>query len=107
MYEKPEVEIFLVKPVKPFIDIEIINSFFRIFDDSVKEEDLIWHKDKFSRALEIKKSRGWKLQIDNELPVNLEENQIYLVPQLVHHRLIKGEGQLIMRINELRNKWKN
>jgi hypothetical protein len=40
----------------------------------------------------------WMIQIDNELPKSIEENTF--IPKEVWHRLIKGSGDLIVKILE-------
>ena len=39
-------------------------------------------------------SSGWKLQMDNELPVLLDEGTTYNIPAYEFHRVIKGSGTL-------------
>ena len=40
------------------------------------------------------------LQIDNKVPVKLIEGNIYKIPARVYHRVIKGDGDLIVNITE-------
>ena len=44
--------------------------------------------------IKVVESTGWKLQMDNELPVLLEEGTIYNIPAYEFHRVIKGTGTL-------------
>jgi hypothetical protein len=43
---------------------------------------------------------GWKLQLDNMLPVELKREKIYTIPMMEYHRLIKGTGKLVVKIWE-------
>ena len=74
-------------------------SFTRVFDDNVDESELVWHRDTRDRIIEVVQNTGWKIQFDNELPVDI--NSVKEIPRMVYHRLIKGEGNLILDIIEL------
>ena len=43
--------------------------------------------------MKVIESNGWKLQMDDELPILLEEGTIYNIPAYEFHRIIKGEAQ--------------
>jgi len=85
---------------KPYKQIHLEEYILREFDESVDESELIWHRDKKDRTIRVKGGQGWQLQLDNELPVELVENQIYTIRKEVYHRLIKGEDNLLIEIYE-------
>ena len=68
--------------------------FLREFREDVDSQELIWHQDREDRVVKVIESAGWKLQMDNELPVLLEEGTIYNIPAYEFHRVIKGTGTL-------------
>lgn len=70
------------------------NSFLREFRSSVDSEELVWHQDREDRVVKVVESGGWMLQMDNDLPVLLEEGESYNIPSLSFHRVIKGSGDL-------------
>ena len=79
----------------PFEEREIGYGFFlREFRDAVDSLELIWHRDSEDRVIKVVESTGWKLQMDNELPVLLEEGATYNIPAYEFHRVIKGNGTL-------------
>lgn len=82
----------------PFEDI--INDSIRIrtFQSSVDADELKWHYDNEDRKIEVLKSEGWMLQMDDELPKPLIEGEFYYIPKGVYHRAIKGSGDLIVKI---------
>ena len=86
---------------KPYIDEIRADHIIRAFDKQVKEEQLIWHKDKKDRYILAVSGEGWKLQIDNQLPVELKSDKIYPIPKETYHRLVKGNGDLILKIKEI------
>ena len=87
--------------VNPYQDVKIKGGFVRTFDENVREDTLIWHRDKRDRKIEVLECDGWKFQKDNTLPVELKENKTYEVNAMEYHRLIKGNGKLKLRIKEL------
>ena len=85
----------------PFEEKQIAeNVFLRYFDHNVLSEELIWHRDKRSRTVHVLSGNGWKLQLDDELPTNLEIGKQYFIIKNSYHRLIKGENNLVIRIEE-------
>ena len=88
---------------KPFDDFEksIADRIFtRVFKEDVKQEQLIWHKDKKDRIVKVVYGIGWKLQHDNQLPTKLEIGQNYHINKEQFHRLHKGDSELKLEIKE-------
>lgn len=76
------------------------NHFVRVFSENVKEEELVWHRDKQNRIVSVIKGKGWKLQMDNELPEELVKGKTYIINKMDYHRIIKGQGDLVLDIEE-------
>jgi quercetin dioxygenase-like cupin family protein len=72
----------------------INNAWVRVFDNP-DSQNLVWHRDKKSRAVKVLSGNGWFLQIDNELPIELQQGKIYFIPALVFHRLINTEKSVL------------
>ena len=72
----------------------------REFKQSVDSEELIWHRDKKNGVVEVIQSQDWMIQLDNELPIRLEEGKKYFIPKEVYHRVHKGDGDLVVKIYE-------
>jgi hypothetical protein len=72
----------------------------RVFNESVDNHELKWHRDENDRIVKVIKSNGWKFQIDNQLPITLKEGSTFKIPSGVFHRVIKGGGDLIIKIKE-------
>lgn len=68
----------------------------RVFSKSVPGYKLLWHRDKEDRIVKSIEQTDWKVQLDNELPKSLN-NEIF-IPKGVYHRVIKGTGDLQIRI---------
>ena len=85
--------------IKPYEDV-ILNSNVkeRTFEENVTDVELLWHRDREDRTIEVIEGNNWKLQLDDELPVILEKNQKYFIPVGVYHRAIKGDGKLRIKI---------
>jgi len=67
----------------------------RAFAETVDQMDLVWHRDPEDRAIQVIGTTDWKIQLDNELPRDVDGVHI---PAGVWHRLIKGTGQLNINI---------
>ena len=79
----------------PFVEKKVGDRLFlREFREDVDSQELVWHQDREDRVIKVVESTGWKLQMDNELPVLLEEGTIYNIPAYEFHRVIKGTGTL-------------
>lgn len=72
----------------------------RTFSEDVESEELIWHRDKYKREITILEGEGWELQLDNRLPEELVKGKIYTIPAMEYHRVIKGSGDLVIKIWE-------
>lgn len=80
----------------PYID----NSNIRTFSKDVNAMDLIWHMDDEDRNIEVLEGKGWKFQRDDELPLVLKEGDRIFIPRHQVHRVIKGETDLKIQIND-------
>jgi len=76
------------------------NSNIRTFSKDVNTMDLIWHMDDEDRNIEVLEGKGWKFQRDDELPLDLTEGIRIFIPRHQVHRVIKGETDLKIRIND-------
>ena len=84
----------------PYFETRLGNTIYRRFEGTVDESDLVWHRDHNDRQVIVKESQGWQLQLDNELPIQLEEGKTYFIAREQYHRLIRGSGELIIEIVE-------
>jgi len=73
---------------------------YRTFLPDVESEELKWHQDLRDRKVTIVESGGWSFQMDDGLPNKLSDAEQILIPKLVWHRVIKGEGKLVVEIEE-------
>ena len=78
------------------------NIFLREFKNDVSDKELVWHQDREDRIVKVIISNGWKLQMDNELPINLQEGKEYQISAYEYHRIIKGSGALVVEITKKR-----
>jgi len=85
----------------PFSDSFVSeNRIKRIFDEQVDNGELIWHRDRKDRVIYVLQGSGWKIQYDNQLPIELVDGQTYYVKKESFHRVHKGIGKLIIEIEE-------
>lgn len=87
--------------VKPYKDQWLGNSKrLRVFDSNTNQEEFVWHQDSSDREIKVINGDNWKLQYDNEMPITLQINETYYIPKNIYHRIIKGENDLIIIIEE-------
>jgi hypothetical protein len=83
--------------MKPYKDIEVTDKYIiREFNENIDPIELLWHRDDESRTVEIIGETDWKVQLDNELPTSLNES--IFIPRHHWHRVIKGNGNLKLKI---------
>jgi len=71
----------------------------RVFKSDVDLDELKWHRDGEDRIVESIGNTDWMIQLDNELPKPI--NGMVKIPKGVWHRVIKGSGDLRVRIDKL------
>lgn len=74
------------------------NTKIRTFLETVEDSELKWHTDNEDRLIKPTHKTNWMVQLDNELPQKLSENHEILIPKGVYHRLIKGVGDLKIKV---------
>ena len=79
---------------RPYIENENI----RIFSKDTTEDELVWHRDYEDRIIEPLSETDWKFQYDNNNPESLKR---LFIRKGVYHRLIKGTGELKLKVIKL------
>jgi len=79
------------------------NVFIRTFSEDTLDEELKWHWDEEDRKVSLVhigqvQETDWMFQMDNELPKKIEES--IFIPAGEWHRLIKGTGNLTLKIEK-------
>ena len=94
--------------MNPYEIIEVgIGYQVRRFNVNVDPEELLWHRDKEDRLIEVLSGSGWYLQKENLLPEKLKINENYFIRNREWHRIIKGIDDLIIKIKFIENKNEN
>ena len=76
----------------------------RKFSSSTPEDQLVWHRDRQDRVVEVVGGEGWMFQRDDSVPVLIGPGSIFEVSANEWHRIIKGSGDLIVKITEGKKK---
>lgn len=88
------------KVMLPFIEEKIgENLFIRTFKQETDSGEFMWHRDYEDRIIESIEETDWGFQLDNQLPIKIS-GKIY-IPKGVYHRLIKGSGDLTIKLEKL------
>ena len=72
----------------------------REFSSNTSTFEFVWHRDKEDRVVQAMHDTDWKFQLDNQTPQVLSENKLF-IPKETYHRLIKGTGNLKVKIFKL------
>jgi hypothetical protein len=81
----------------PYQESQITDiSYIRTFYENVDSGDFTWHRDREDRIIESIDFTDWMIQLENELPKSL--NQKISIPMGVWHRVIKGTGDLKIKL---------
>lgn len=80
----------------PYRDVGIV----RIFSSEVDVEELVWHRDKENRKITVLEGEGWQFQFNGSLPFEMKQNQIFDIPEMMYHRVIKGKTDLVLKIKK-------
>jgi hypothetical protein len=75
------------------------NGDIRTFDNP-NEDDLVWHRDKENRMIEVLEGENWEIQYEDELPILMFVGDEFYIPKMVFHRLHKGNDKLVIKINK-------
>lgn len=71
----------------------------RTFTEDVEDSELVWHRDKEDRIVESVGKTNWMIQMDNEVPKVIKGE--FFIPKDTYHRVIKGDGDLTVKIKKL------
>ena len=72
----------------------------RTFSEDIGQFELVWHRDKEDRIVKALHKTDWKFQLDNDIPRVLSEKELF-IPKETYHRLIKGTGELNVKVIKL------
>jgi hypothetical protein len=83
----------------PFVEKSLGNNqYIREFSSDVDNHELEWHIDREDRTITVIENIDWQVQLDNNLPQLLKET--IFIPKETYHRVIKGTGNLKVRITK-------
>jgi hypothetical protein len=86
--------------IDPYINLETTDEYIiRKFDKNIDPVELMWHMDNEDRLVEALESTDWLMQLDDSLPIIL--NKPIFIPKHMYHRVIKGTGNLLVKIIKL------
>jgi hypothetical protein len=85
----------------PYVDKKLNNrEILRTFGKNVLSEELVWHRDRNNRIVEVLEGEGWEIQLEDRLPELLEKGREYVIPAYTFHRIKRGTTDLKLRIEE-------
>ena len=86
--------------ILPFQETKLSNNeFIRVFKQDTDSGEYMWHRDFEDRIVESIGDTDWLIQIDNQLPKQIK-GEVF-IPMGAYHRLIKGTGDLKIKLQKL------
>ena len=82
---------------RPYSEKKEDGYIIREFSQDTPSFEFVWHRDKEDRIVEALHNTDWKFQLDNLVPEKLTR---IFIPKETYHRLIKGTGNLTVKIIE-------
>ena len=87
--------------VKPYKENYNEGFYFRTFSFDTNTSELKWHFDEQDRIVVCEHDTDWLIQYDNQLPQQIIKNKEFFIPEGEYHRIIKGNGDLVVKIKKL------
>jgi len=84
---------------RPYTESKKDSYIVREFSSDISAFELVWHRDKKDRTVEVLEGGDWKFQFDNDFP-QLMNGKTFHIPKETYHRVIKGKGKLKVKIYE-------
>ena len=87
--------------MNPYTDYNTGQTVIREFAADIDPMELIWHEDQEDRIIEVLTGSGWQFQFDEDIPFEMVTGDKIDIPKGFLHRVIKGRGNLRVRIQKL------
>lgn len=81
----------------PYKEQTIDDYTLREFSQDTPSFEFVWHRDKEDRTIQPTGNTDWLFQLDNDIPRLLTKDKLF-IPKETYHRLIKGTGDLKIRV---------
>mgnify|MGYP007072315714 FL=1 len=85
---------------RPYSEKQENGYIIREFLENTPSFEFVWHRDKEDRIVQATHDTDWQFQLDNDIPRTLQKNKLF-IPKETYHRLIKGTGDLTLKIYKL------
>jgi hypothetical protein len=79
-----------------YTENQVDNDVIRVFSKEIDPIELMWHRDDEDRIIESVDKTDWLIQLEDELPRKIVGK--INIPRHQWHRLIKGTGDLTVKI---------
>lgn len=86
--------------MRPYGQVRSDRKIIRWFSGETATSELKWHRDGRDRHVRIIDGAGWQLQFDDSLPISLAVDSVHFIPKNEWHRLLMGDGSLVVEITE-------
>ena len=85
---------------RPYSEKKEDGYIIRKFSQDTPSFHFVWHRDKEDRYVQALHDTDWLFQLDNDIPRKFGKEKLF-IPKETYHRLIKGTGDLKVKIYKL------
>ena len=85
---------------RPYSEKKEEGYIIREFSQDTPSFEFVWHRDKEDRYVQALHDTDWLFQLDNDIPRKFGKEKLF-IPKETYHRLIKGTGDLKVKIYEM------
>jgi len=75
----------------------------RTFAPATGHDELVWHRDREHRIVQVLEGKGWMMQVDGRLPIPMTPGEVHVIPKETWHRVIREDSatHLTVEITEV------
>lgn len=96
------------KKALPFEEMKLNESIsIRKFSETISEGELVWHRDREPRKITVLEDTNWSIELDGHPPLILEKNEEFFIPRGQYHRVIKGSGPFMVKIEKMPSNYRH
>ena len=80
---------------------DVLDNSPKVFDETILEKEFEWHRDENKRFVTViyaDPSNTWQFQFDEDIPFEMVTGDKIEIPKGFLHRVIKGKGNLKIKI---------
>ena len=79
---------------------DIRDGFVQVYSEDQNDSELGWYKNTLRSVFKVKSGKKWRLHIMDRPIQEMKVGEYYHIPRNTYYRLIKGKGNLTLKVKE-------